>query len=74
MQSDEPPQKPTHLGPVNSTSVPYSPSCIGEKYEPNQVQGAAEAEPSSPTSDVFSIRTQENIVYGEASFLDVRLH
>ncbi|KAM4059255.1 gastric mucin-like protein [Hirsutella rhossiliensis] len=71
-QSDDPAQKPTLLNPWNRVSIPYSPSCIGESYEPSSFQERIEVDASSPMSDVFSIQTLDNVVYGEASVLDVR--
>lgn len=71
-QPDELAQKPTLLNPWNRVSVHSSPSCIGESYEPSSFQDRVEADASSPMSDVFSIQTLENAVYGEASVLDVR--
>ncbi|PHH85281.1 hypothetical protein CDD83_658 [Cordyceps sp. RAO-2017] len=72
-QPDEPAQRSALLCPWTSVSAPYSPSCIGETYEPNPVQDRADADPASPMSDDFSIRTLDNVVYGEASLLDMRL-
>ncbi|RDA91715.1 hypothetical protein CP533_2340 [Ophiocordyceps camponoti-saundersi (nom. inval.)] len=60
------------LSPRLSLSVPYSPSCIGETYQPAAVIDRPETDPASPTSDGFSIRTLDNVVYGEAAVLDVR--
>ncbi|RCI14439.1 hypothetical protein L249_6088 [Ophiocordyceps polyrhachis-furcata BCC 54312] len=60
------------LSPRLSLSAPYSPSCIGETYEPTAIIDRPELEPTSPTSDDFSIRTLDNVVYGEAAVLDVR--
>ncbi|POR37087.1 Uncharacterized protein TPAR_02712 [Tolypocladium paradoxum] len=65
-------RKSTHLSPANLVPAPYSPSCIGETYEPISAQYRAEADAASPISDVVSIRTPDNVVYGEASLLDMR--
>lgn len=72
MQFHGKPRKPTRLAPANSVPVPCSPSCIGETYEPTSSQYRAEAEATSPISDVVSIRTLDKVVYGEASLLDMR--
>lgn len=72
-QVDDAAQKPTLLNPWTRASIPHSPSCIGESYEPNSLQDCVEVDPSSPTSDGHSIKTLENVVYGEASVMDVRL-
>ncbi|PNY29241.1 Uncharacterized protein TCAP_00832 [Tolypocladium capitatum] len=65
-------RKPTHLSPANSAPAPSSPSCIGETYEPTPAQYGVEPEAASPISDVGSVRTSGNVVYGEASLLDMR--
>ncbi|PHH77586.1 hypothetical protein CDD80_472 [Ophiocordyceps camponoti-rufipedis] len=65
-----PDDRSTLLGSCLSLSVPYSPSCIGETYDP--IYDRPGMDPASPTSDTSSIRTLDNVVYGEASVLDVR--
>lgn len=72
MQLDEPSHKPDRLSTSSTAPRPRSPSCVGETYEPLLVQGRSDTDVASPISDVFSIRTQENVVYGEAALLDVR--
>ncbi|PFH60465.1 hypothetical protein XA68_10899 [Ophiocordyceps unilateralis] len=70
--ADEVAPRPALLGARLSLSVPYSPSCIGESYDPTAIRDRPEPDPASPTSDGFSIRTLDNVIYGEASLLDVR--
>ncbi|KAF7548194.1 hypothetical protein G7046_g8756 [Stylonectria norvegica] len=50
-----------------------APSCIGESYVSPTVQSPLCPELFTPRSDVFSIRSTDNVVYGEASLLDMRL-
>lgn len=59
------------LGPSFST-IFYSASCIGEAYECVAPDCRPDTAAASPTSDVFSIRSSDKIVYGEASVLDMR--
>lgn len=51
----------------------YTASCAGEAYEPSVTEEQCEDRISSPMSEAFSIRSSDNVVYGEASVLDVRL-
>lgn len=71
-QREEPIQRLNRLVRLSTTSYPNSPSCVGETYQPKPSQERSEADIPSPVSDVFSIRTQDNVIYGEASLLDVR--
>ncbi|KJZ80155.1 hypothetical protein HIM_00005 [Hirsutella minnesotensis 3608] len=71
-QFDEAAQRPVLLDPWNPSMDPYSPSCIGESYEPPSLRDRIEIEACSPTSTRFSTQTLDNVVYGEASVLDVR--
>ncbi|KPM39154.1 hypothetical protein AK830_g7420 [Neonectria ditissima] len=54
-------------------SYPRSPSCIGEAYAALVAQTPLGPEVFTPRSDVFGIRSTDNVVYGEASLLDLRL-
>ncbi|UNI19800.1 hypothetical protein JDV02_005951 [Purpureocillium takamizusanense] len=72
IQREELTQRLNRLGRLSIASQSNSPSCIGETYQPKASQEPPEAEAPSPVSDVFSIRTQDNVIYGEASLLDVR--
>ncbi|KAJ4190855.1 hypothetical protein NW755_005066 [Fusarium falciforme] len=64
----------TNLQPPSPrNSFPRSPSCIGESYGPMAVPQTLGPEVFTPRSDVFSIRSTDNVVYGEASLLDMRL-
>ncbi|KAK7417779.1 hypothetical protein QQZ08_011524 [Neonectria magnoliae] len=49
------------------------PSCIGEAYAALVAQAPLGPEVFTPRSDVFGIRSTDNVVYGEASLLDLRL-
>ncbi|KAM5345782.1 hypothetical protein ACJ41O_011643 [Fusarium nematophilum] len=64
----------TNLQPP-SPKIPFprSPSCIGESYGSMAVPSPLGPEVFTPRSDVFSIRSTDNVVYGEASLLDMRL-
>ncbi|KAK5997316.1 hypothetical protein PT974_02671 [Cladobotryum mycophilum] len=53
--------------------APTSPNCIGESYTPFTLRRRRDTEILSPTSDVFTIRTSEHVVYGEAAILDMRV-
>ncbi|KAL3960410.1 hypothetical protein ACCO45_005527 [Purpureocillium lilacinum] len=69
-QREVPIQRLNRLVRLSTTSYPNSPSCVGETYQPKPSQERSEADIPSPVSDVFSIRTQDNVIYGEASLLD----
>ncbi|RGP75899.1 gastric mucin [Fusarium sporotrichioides] len=58
--------------PSLKTSFVASPSCIGESY--NLMAGPVSPgfEALTPRSDVLSIPSTDNVVYGEASLLDMR--
>ncbi|CAF3483137.1 hypothetical protein SNK03_012703 [Fusarium graminearum] len=63
----------THLqSPSFKTSFVASPSCVGESY--NLMAGSVSPglEAMTPRSDVLSILSTDNVVYGEASVLDMR--
>ncbi|ODA77512.1 hypothetical protein RJ55_07141 [Drechmeria coniospora] len=73
MGLDESPwQKSTRLPSAASDSPPCSPTCVGVAYSPEPVPACDEVDDLSPMSDVFSIHTIDNVVYGEASLLDMR--
>ncbi|KAF4982788.1 hypothetical protein FZEAL_1640 [Fusarium zealandicum] len=59
--------------PSPRTSFPRSPSCIGESYGPLGIPSPVGPEVFTPRSEVYSIRSTDNVVYGEASLLDMRL-
>lgn len=62
----------THLQPPSpGTPIPRSPSCTGETYG-MAVPSSLCPDLFTPRSDVFSIHSTDNIVYGEASLLDMR--
>lgn len=63
----------THLqSPSLKTCFLASPSCVGESY--NLMGGAISPgfEALTPRSDVLSIPSTDNVVYGEASLLEMR--
>ncbi|KAF4468451.1 gastric mucin [Fusarium albosuccineum] len=59
--------------PSPKTTFPRSPSCIGESYGHMTIPSPLGPEVFTPRSDGFSIRSTDNVVYGEASLLDMRL-
>lgn len=59
--------------PSPKSLAPRSPSCIGESYTSMRLPTPLAADVFTPRSDVFSIRSTDNVVYGEASLLDMRL-
>ncbi|KAH7146473.1 hypothetical protein EDB81DRAFT_494329 [Dactylonectria macrodidyma] len=61
------------LPPSPQLSYPRSPSCIGEAYASLVAQAPLGPEVFTPGSDMFGIRSTDNVVYGEASLLDMRL-
>lgn len=64
---DTPDQLP--LSP--SAEVPYSPSCTGETYGPTFLDSSLPALPTSK-SDGFDLRSLVDVVFGEASLMDMR--
>ncbi|KAJ6441755.1 gastric mucin-like protein [Purpureocillium lavendulum] len=71
-QREDSAQRLSRLMRLHASTYPYSPSCAGETYQQRPLQDRPEADAPSPVSDVFSIRTQDHVIYGEASLLDVR--
>ncbi|KAI5456344.1 hypothetical protein BGZ63DRAFT_92399 [Mariannaea sp. PMI_226] len=64
----------THIQPPSpKTKFPRSPSCIGETYAAKMKQGPLGPEVFTPRSEGFSVRSTDNVVYGEASLLDMRV-
>lgn len=63
--------KAASTGNLNLSAT--SPSCVGEAYEPAPGRRSKDTDMFSSTSEAFSIRTLDNVVYGEASLLDMRL-
>ncbi|KAH6997124.1 hypothetical protein EDB80DRAFT_585799 [Ilyonectria destructans] len=61
------------LPPSPQLSYPRSPNCIGEAYASLVAQAPLGPEVFNPGSDMFGIRSTDNVVYGEASLLDMRL-
>ncbi|TWU78985.1 hypothetical protein ED733_008248 [Metarhizium rileyi] len=59
------------LGPSFS-AIFYGDSCLGEAYESSDPDCRLEATAISPTSEAYSIRSSEKVVYEEASVFDVR--
>ncbi|KAM0500002.1 hypothetical protein ACHAP8_005140 [Fusarium lateritium] len=63
----------THLqSPSLKTSFIASPSCVGESYNLMAGPVSPGLEALTPRSDVLSIPSTDNVVYGEASLLDMR--
>ncbi|SPJ72892.1 uncharacterized protein FTOL_02621 [Fusarium torulosum] len=60
------------LSPSIRNSFLVSPSCIGESYGLKAAPISPGLEGLSPRSDVTSIPSTDNVVYGEASLLDMR--
>lgn len=64
----------TNLQPPSpKMPFPRSPSCIGEAYAAKMMQGPLGPNVFTPRAEGFSIRSTDNVVYGEASLLDMRL-
>ncbi|KHN99224.1 uncharacterized protein MAM_02922 [Metarhizium album ARSEF 1941] len=65
------PEDGSRLGlPLSYTFNPAS--CIGETYESITHDCQLEAATVSPSSDAYSLRSTDKVVYGEASVLDMR--
>ncbi|KAG6041082.1 hypothetical protein E4U41_006020 [Claviceps citrina] len=65
-------ESPT-LGPLCSSTSIHPASCVGETYHSVGHACCADDLTDSPVSEAFSLQSSDQVVFGEASVVDVRL-